>query len=297
VDYDLRDTWPLPFEGQAELEFTAGRGAVALVPIDPGAEAFLEVTGRGAAGVGVRVTRAGRVVRVDVRRDTGFRRSDERGETTVVLHVPRDIRAQLETEAGSMEARGLGPCALTIRTGAGRIALSDVYGRLRLSAGAGQIAGHGLGGSIDIQANAGAILLEIESLDPGEHRIYSGAGTIRLGIARDVDARVEVDHGRGPVEIDYPTRRHAAAVLRISSTNGSIYVREGHASGLRAPVRVPHEAPLSPPMPEGKRTTDADETPASKASDQDVERILELVAAGQLSARAAKGLLSALTRT
>ncbi len=297
MDYDLRDTWPLPFEGQAELEFTSGRGAVALVPADPGTEAFLEVTGRDATGIGVRVTRAGHVVRVDVRRDTGFRRSDERGETSVVLHVPADIRAQLDTEAGSIEARGLGPCALAVRTGAGRIALSDVYGRLQLSAGAGQIAGHGLGGSIDIQANAGAILLEVDSLDPGEHRIYSGAGTIRLVIARDVDARVEVDHGRGPVEIDYPSRRHAAAVVRISSSHGSIYVREGHVSGRRVPVRVPYDVPLIPPMPEGRRTTGADEPAVSKASDEDVERILELVEAGQLSARAAKGLLSALTRT
>ena len=291
-------TWTLPFGERAELELAAGRGDFALVPVDPGEAAWIEVAGRGVVD-GVEVSRVGNVVRVEVDRDNHVHRSGRDSRAT--LHVPRDVRAEIHTHAGSVEARDLGPCELAVKTGAGRIALSDVYGRLRLSTGAGQIAGHGLGGSIDAETNAGAVLLDIGALDPGDHHIRNGAGAIRLELAYDIDARIDVRPGRGSVQSDYPTRQHAAAVLHVSTDVGSIRIRGTHFQvAPRAPIRTSTvesrdetESRFAPTTPS---SVVEERAGAGALSETNVERILKLVESGKLSARDAKELLEALER-
>lgn len=292
-------TWKLPFDERAELELTAGRGDFALVPVHPGEAAWIEVAGRGVAD-GVQVSRVGNVVRVEVDRDGHSHRSGR--DSRVTLHVPRDVRADIRTHAGSIEARDLGPCDLEVKSGAGRIALSDVYGKLRLSTGAGQIAGHGLGGSVDAETNAGAVLLEISELDPGDHHIRNGAGAIRLELAHDIDARLDVRPGRGAVEVDYPTRQHAAAVLHVSTDVGSIRIRGTHLGvAPRVAIRTSTVGSRDEPEPRFAPTapsTVADERAGAIApsSETNVERILKLVESGKLSVRDAKELLEALER-
>jgi hypothetical protein len=223
MDHKHQKEWPLPFGDQPELDLRSGSGDVVLVPLGPGEEAHIEATGEAADHVDIQVHRAGNVVRVEVGQVGRFRHSDE--DTHIYLYVPPDVRARIHTTAGSIEARDLGPCELEVETGAGRIALSDVHGRLRLRIGAGQIAGRGLRGRIDIESRAGAVLLEIEALDPGEHHIKAGAGAVRIELARGLDARVEARSDRGSVRNEYPARQHATAVLYVSAETGSMHIR------------------------------------------------------------------------
>jgi hypothetical protein len=294
----------LPLATPAELEFWSGRGSVTMLPLRVGEEPSVEVAGRFAAGRDVSVERTRNIVRVEVERDGGSIRGSDRDQCQIVLRVPRAIRAQIHADAGSIEVRDLGPCALDVETGAGRIALFDVYGQLRLSTGAGQIAGRGIGGKIFTETNAGAILLEINRLDPGDHYIHARAGVIRLDLARNLNARVEISSRRGEVHTDYPVRSIAAAVLRVSTDVGSIHVHGIHASAL---PRFPSEDLPPQPVPPLDDQAEYDHRPdesrpttppmssseLAAAREAELERIMTLIQSGVFSIQDVKAVLKA----
>jgi hypothetical protein len=232
-------------------------------------------------------------------------------------------RIGLESAAGSIEARNLGPCDLTVATDAGQVILQNVSGRMRLESGAGQINGRGLEGRFDVICEAGSIRLEIDRLDVGEHRVRSVVGAIKIDLAPDLDVRVETRATMGSVRNRYPSRPEAATLLRVSTELGSIRVRqrEGWFEGEPRPATPP--TPLAPgrdsepPMvtnavdQASRPSAQADANPPEIAEalaaaaqpeaeptprESELERILRLVEAGQLSARDAHELLRALER-
>ncbi len=104
-------------------------------------------------------------------------------------------------------------------------------------------------------------------------------GSVRLELARGIDVCVQTQTTLGSVRANYPVRDGAPATLVLSTEMGSIRVDEG--SAVR-PARPP--VPPTPPEPRPAR------------EDPELERILKMVEAGDLSAQDADELLRAMGR-
>lgn len=224
---------------------------------------------------------------------------------------------KLHSDAGRIEASDLGPGDFEMTSSAGRISVRNARGRLRLSSNAGRIDGERLAGSIDVQSDMGTVRLGITWLDPGEHRVRSRLGSIRVELARGLDARVEGRASLGSVRIQYPSRPNAAAVLNCTADAGSIRVHEGDwapeppapespstAPAISLlPTQEPPPAPVTP-TPDSP-CADADAVPSEAGSAEaapkdsstagtETERILKMVASGEISPQDADELLKAL---
>ncbi len=302
---DHHRVWPLPFGDRPSLDLRTDLGSLVVVPVKVGEEPRIEAVGRGADQLELRIERVQEqeqeqeTVRVEVE---PFRQFTWWGgwDTRLLAHVPPALVARIETGAGSIAIRGLDGATLAVRTNAGRIELTEVRGRLRLSADAGSIAAHAIAGALDIEAQAGSIRLEIAGLDPGEHRVHAGMGAIRVELAQGLDVRVETRTAMGSARNSYPAHPNAAAILSLATDMGSIRVSEGTTA--RWPGGATPAPPVAPAAsahgsPAATATTTATSAAtAARDGDADLDRILAMVEAGQLSARDADDLLRALGR-
>jgi hypothetical protein len=272
--------WELPFGDTAELELQSEWGSLTLLPLEPGQRPRLELSRGSAGNVAVHVERVGEAVRVALDPHRNWFGS---WECRAKVYVPSSVRASVETSAGSVSARGLEGCDLRIKASAGKIELDDVYGFIHLAADAGSITGRGLGGFFDVEAHAGSIRLEIRDLQPGDHRIQASMGSVRLELARGIDVCIETHTSLGSVRNNFPMRQDAPSRLVLTTEMGSIRVEEALAA------RPPHgpEAPPRPKPPESQRAT---------REDPELERILKMVEAGELTAQDADELLQAMGR-
>src|SRR5690348_5757603 len=176
--------WELPFDQTAVLELHTEFGNLSLVPVEAGQVARLELL-RGSGEIQVIVDKVGEVVRVALEpRPTFTWLYPGSWDCRAVLYVPRDVRASLETNAGSVSVRNLEGCELGIKANAGKLDLVDVYGVIHLAADAGSITGRGLGGTFDVEAHAVSVRLEILDLQPGEHRVRAAMGSVRVELGR-----------------------------------------------------------------------------------------------------------------
>ncbi|MGI8552890.1 MAG: DUF4097 family beta strand repeat-containing protein, partial [Dehalococcoidia bacterium] len=259
---DNNPVWTLPFGEQAELLLESDVVPVSLIPLNPGDEPRLVLSGEDADRVEVEVHRQGDRVRVRVRRQGHPHFSFGNSDALVSLFVPAQISAsihadagsiaasgfgpcelelttdagrisirdsnghlRLSTDAGLIEGRNLGPCHLEMRTDAGRISLEEAHGQMRLSSSAGKITGERLSGSIDAQTDVGSIRLGIAGLTPGSHRVRTSAGSIRIDLAPDLDVKVVTAAGLGSAKSSYPSRSNSETVLHVSADLGSVKVR------------------------------------------------------------------------
>jgi hypothetical protein len=280
--------WELPFNQPAVLELHTEFGTLALLPVEPGQPPRLELSHATSENVQVHVEKLDDVVRVALDPVTGLSWFMPGGwECRATVYVPRDVHASLETNAGSVSVRNLEGCELGIKATAGKIDLVDVYGLMHLAADAGSITGRGLGGFFDVSAQAGSVRLEILDLQPGEHRVRATMGSVRLELARGMDVCIETHTTLGSVRNQYPVRADAPVRLALSSDLGSIRIEE--SAMLRATRRpsaadVADGAPASTPPPGPPR------------EDPELERVLKMVEAGELSAKDADELLRAMGR-
>ena len=178
------NTWPLPFGEPAELELRTEWGSIALLPVEDGGSPRLELTRGSTENILVDIQKHGDVVRVALEPQRSFSWLGGGWECHVDLYVPRNVRAHMQTSAGSIVARDLEGCELGIKANAGKIDLNNVHGLLHLAADAGSISGRNVGGHLDIEAQAGSVRLDVSELRPGEHRIRATMGSVRLGLAR-----------------------------------------------------------------------------------------------------------------
>ncbi|MFN8558070.1 MAG: DUF4097 family beta strand repeat-containing protein [Dehalococcoidia bacterium] len=369
-------TWPLLFGESTKLDLACNQGSIEVLPVIEGESPRIEAHGKNADHLRVESRMDGDTLHVEIDNDEGrFRFSFGRWNARVVVYVPAEIQARMETDLGGITVRDLGPCELDLSTDAGRLQAENIRGRLVMNTDAGQIRLHNIDGSVDAQTDggqvhldgvrgrmvlstdaghikgerlsgsveaetdAGAIHLSIDALDPGEHNLSADLGSIKVELAPDLDVRVETRAGLGSVRNSYPSRPDAPAVLRVSTDVGSVRVRpagadndhdhdhDEHAHGrAHAEVRVEHRwggvpvppppppAPAPPPPPpppvfayawgngEEREVEVGDPTPASNGgrrpspTHDEIERILRMVEAGELSAREANDLLRALER-
>ncbi len=296
-------TWPLPFGEQPELEFKADALAVSVLPVGEGAEPRMEILGRETSDMSVQVRHNGSKVRVDVEWRPIWRWFGG-WDARAVLHVPPALRAKIRTSAGSIDARDLGPCDLELKTDAGRITAANLSGKLRLETDAGQIKADGLSGTIKARTDAGAIQLGIADLAPGDHEIHTEVGAIRVELAPGRDVAVETRTSIGAMQNDYRSSANAQAHLRITTSVGSIKVRETSVSPIATPAAdTPVPATDAAPAPEPVAASVAAAADSSAAptvpaarDEGEVVRILKMVESGELSAREADELLQALGR-
>jgi SHOCT-like protein len=279
--------WELPFDDPPVLELHSEFGSLSLVPVEPGHKPRIELSRGSSDNVEVHVEKLGDVVRVGLDPQTSFNwLYPGRWECRATVYAPPNLRAALETNAGSINVRNLEGCELGIKANAGKIDLVDVYGLMHLAADAGSISGRGLGGFFDVEAQAGSVRLEILDLQPGEHRIRATMGSVRIELGRGMDVCIETRTSLGSVRNQYPVRADAPARLVLSTEMGSIRVEESSIG--RATRRPTVDAP-EPPSRAGDEPTQAREDP-------ELERILKMVEAGDLSAKDADELLRAMGR-
>ena len=279
--------WELPFEPgkAAELELRSEWGSLALLPVESGQRPRLELTRGSCESVAVQVDKIGDVVRVAL---DPHRNWFGGWECRATLYVPRDVHAAVETSAGSVSVRGLEACELGIKASAGKIDLVELYGVMHLAAEAGSITGRAVGGYFDVETQAGSVRLEILDLQPGEHRIRATMGSVRVDLARGMDVYIETHTAMGSVRTSYPVRQAAPARLMLSTEMGSIRVEEG------PPFRPTHRQFVSEVPPQSAPAPPV--ATKDRPPDPELERILKMVEAGELSARDADELLRAMGR-
>jgi DUF4097 and DUF4098 domain-containing protein YvlB len=217
-------------------------------------------------------------------------------------------RLRLRSDAGRIEASELGPGEFEIRSSAGRISVRGGKGRFQLSTSAGRIDGERLAGSIDAQSDMGTVRLGITALDAGEHRVRTQLGSVRVELARGLHARVEGRASLGSVRIQYPSYADAAAVLHCTTEAGSVRVQEGDWTAEAPSATQPSASPAAvfpaePSEPEEQpgpsETATSDQAQGESRSEHsaaatETERILAMVARGELSPSEADELLRAL---
>jgi hypothetical protein len=281
--------WELPFDEPAVLELRTEFGNLALLPVEQGQSPRLELSRVSAENIAVEIDKQDHVVRVALDPRPAFNWFGG-WECRAVLYVPRDVHAAMQTSAGSISIRGLEGCELGVKANAGKIHLVDVYGLMHLAADAGSIQGRGLGGYFDVEAHAGSVRLEILDLQPGEHRIRTSMGSVRVELARGMDVCVETHSSLGTVRTEYPVRADAPTRLVLSTEMGSVRIEEGTTPRARPRSRMADDGLEPIEMPS---TPQADRAPRE---DPELERILKMVESGELSARDADELLRAMGR-
>lgn len=270
--------WELPFRAQPELELQSEFGVIALEPAEHGETPRLELTPRSAEHINVRIEPRDNVVRVALEPNHNINLFGG-WECRATLFLPRQIRAHIQANAGTVSARGLDGCQLGVKAGAGKIELRNVHGLFHLAADAGSVTGQDVGGFFDVETQAGSIRLEIDDLQPGEHRFRAAMGSVRLELARGLDASIETRTSLGSIRNEFPSRQGAPARLLVTTEMGSIRV-EGSASVAARPRTYVQEV----------------STPSEERSDPELERVLKMVESGELSAQDADELLRAMGR-
>lgn len=275
-------TWELPFGQPAELELQTEWGNLALVPVEAGQVPRLELAPESADNIAVHIDKQGDAVRVSLDPQRSFKWFGG-WECRATLYVPRDVRAHVQSNAGSVSVRDLEGCELGVKVSAGKIDLVKVYGLVHLSADAGSVTGRDVGGYFNVETQAGSVRLDITDLQPGEHRFRATTGSVRLELARGMDVCIEAHTSLGSVRNRYPSQPSAATKLVLSTEMGSVRVDEGSAfRPARRPAAAAPNAAERPPSP--------------PREDPELERILKMVEAGELSAQDADELLRAMGR-
>jgi hypothetical protein len=293
------NVWNLPFDQPAILELQAEFGNLSLLPVEPGQNPRLELSRGSNDSVDVHVEKVGEVVRVGLDPVSPLNNWFGGGwDCRAVLYLPRDVRAAVQTNAGSVSVRGLESCELGIKANAGKINLVDVYGLMHLAADAGSITGRGLGGYFDVQTHAGSVRMEILDLQPGEHRFRAAMGSVRLELARGMDVCIETHSSLGSVRNNYPVRADAPQRLVLTTDMGSVRVDEGPSvRAARRPAPTDNGSRRHDEQPSHGATPEASgAAPKPPREDPELERILRMVEAGQLSAKDADELLRAMGR-
>jgi hypothetical protein len=278
--------WDLPFGTPAELELHAEWGVLSVLPVEAGGKPRMELNRGASEHLNVAVDNKDGRVRVLLEPLGNFGWFGG-WEARATLYVPSDVRANLQTSAGSVHVRDLEGCQLGIKATAGKIDLVNVHGLLHLAADAGSVTGRDVGGYVNVETQAGSVRLEITDLQPGDHRVRAALGEVRLDLARGLDVCIESHTSLGSIHNSFPSREASPARLHLSTEMGSVRVSEGGFSTSSSRMPYPPTSPHASEPRESHRIAE---------SDQELERILKMVEAGELSAREADDLLQAMGR-
>jgi hypothetical protein len=143
----------------------------------------------------------------------------------IELQVPRQTRTEVRSGDGQIHVEGIqGSTRLT--TGDGAIETDLLDGALEARTGDGNIRARGRLDSLRLRTGDGSIQADIlqGSKVTGMWRVESGDGRVRVRLAPDFAAQLDVRTGDGGISSDLPlttTAVHTPSKLRGSLNNGS----------------------------------------------------------------------------
>jgi hypothetical protein len=219
----------LPFAETPVLDLATSASEIDIVALEKGGTPRLE-TRHDAQDLGIDLHQVdGAVVLRFGPAQAGWRWFMKGHHAGMTLFVPKNIRARIRNDMGSVRIVGLEGCDLDVSTSAGSLKLDQVRGRLKLNADAGEIRGDHLGGSIEAECNAGSVRLGIEHLDAGKHFVRSNMGSVRVDLASGLRVRIEAVTVMGSTRVKFPSTPDAEAQLKLSADLGSVKVNDGGA--------------------------------------------------------------------
>jgi len=308
-----RQTLELPFADPPVLELATGFSELELLPVEDGGTPRVE-TRRAPEDLGITAALEDGVTVLRLGLVEAPLRWLGPGHPTVRVYVPKQVRARVRNDMGTLSIRGLEGCDLDVTTSAGQLKLDTVHGRLKLHADAGEIKGVQVGGSLDVGCNAGSAKLSVDQLDPGEHRVFSNMGSVRIELAPEISVRIEAKTVMGATRVRFPSTADAKAVLRLDADLGSVKVSEAPAGDARHGDwadwrRTWAEQPWAA-RPEGSFTdgppwvrwaetarnvvSKVFEPPRPPVRDDELKRILSMVEEGKINAAEAEKLIRAI---
>lgn len=238
------DEWTkrFPLTGQPDLRVDAEDAAVILRSGAGNAiEARLTTHGWNIGPGGIRVTerQAGNRVEIEIRMPHGQWGFFTSRSARLELTVPRQLRANIHTGDGSVNAQTL-KGELRLVTGDGSIEADEVEGSLEARTGDGGIRVRGRFDRLDLHTGDGSVTASVASGSKmaGPWRIHSGDGSVTVRLPGDLAADLDVHTGDGSVTVNVPLLTNTirgerdvrgklnggGSTLRIETGDGSIRV-------------------------------------------------------------------------
>lgn len=229
-------------------------------------------------------------------------------------------RADVEVGSGSVAARRIAG-DLQIETGSGSLSVADVEGSIELETGSGSITVDRVRGKLlrtetgggtvrltqidvrelEVEGGSGPIQVELVRVHPGgSYQVETGSGGVTVALPREAGLNVSLEAHSGRISYDGIGLRvtHSeqgeiegvigggGAELSIEAGSGGVTLKPYVGPTLQVPVPpAPPAAPPAPPAPPRD---------AALENSEQLQRILQMVEQGKLTAEEAEALLRAL---
>jgi hypothetical protein len=237
----------------------------------------------------VHVDAGGGITRVNVGFESlkwGFWR--DRSRFHLVFCIPHDHRLRVQTDAARIEIARLRFTDLDVAADTGDLRVDRVEGRIKLATDTGRIVALDVAGSFDVRTDTGAVRVRATRVDPGTSSAITDMGAIQVELPRGVPVLVAAQADLGHVRVDVPRYADAASTVVARSSMGLVEVTEFTPSPPPATEVGPYRTP-----PPG----DAPLATADDPAGDEIDRIVQLVVAGKITAKEAEQLLAELSRS
>lgn len=296
-------TFPLELSERPTIDLNVSAERIRVVPVEPGGVPRLEIEGGRDEITPVEFKREGdQLIITSSSNPAAWPWPGAGMVRKLTLVVPEHVRARIRQDFGQLFVERLAGCDLDLSASAGTISLEDVKGRLKISVDSGTVSGERLGGTFDVVSQAGSVKLNIDSLDPGEHRVRTAMGSVKLLLAPSVLVKIEAHTTLGSTRVSHPSTPEAEARLVLSAELGSIKVktggvvddpRHGDNPDWRRFWRDLADRALSKAFDDHAPKTEPAVKPVPEA---ELRKVLELVEQGKLTAPDAERLIRAMGR-
>lgn len=296
-------TFSLELSERPTIDLNVSAERIRVVPVEPGGVPRLEIEGGRDEITPVEFKREGDQLIITASTNPAAWPWPGAGMVRkLTLVVPEHVRARIRQDFGQLFVERLAGCDLDLSASAGTISLEDVKGRLKISVDSGTVSGERLGGTFDVVSQAGSVKLNIDSLDPGEHRVRTAMGSVKLLLAPSVLVKIEAHTTLGSTRVSHPSTPEAEARLVLSAELGSIKVktggvvddpRHGDSPDWRRFWRDLADRALSKAFDDHAPKTEPAVKPVPEA---ELRKVLELVEQGKLTAPDAERLIRAMGR-
>lgn len=227
------------------------------------------------------VRRDGDRLIIEVRLTLGriFRR--RRGAETTVTLTPGFDRLSVDMGHGHLYLESIACGSIKVEVGAGETNLRDCTAAADIDVGAGQVLVAGHRGLVRCDAGTGDIRVDIAEASDGEYSIDVGMGQAELMLPAGAQVHTVVHSGIGKSEITYPDAGEGAPT--IATVNAGV----GRAAILQ---RRDTASQSARPTPGGESSRSR----ASRRSEPEEVRVLQLLEQGRITSREAAELIAAL---
>lgn len=225
------------------------------------------------------VNRDGDRLAVDIRLSVGrlFRR--RRGADTLIRLGPGFASLQVDMAHGHLVIGNIGCDDLSVDVGAGNVSLRGVRANAAIDVGAGQVVAEAHSGLVTCDCGTGDVRIEVAEARPGSYSLEVGIGQAEIALPPGLKVHSSVSSGLGKSEVTYPDAGEQAEIqVRVSTGLGRAAVRPGDAI-MR---------PAGDDAPAARRSA------ASRRTESEEVRVLQLLEQGRITAQEAADLIAAL---